>query len=95
MLSYLYFYYHIIILTFPPSLQKLEWECLSIDLLPHSDMFTDANLDRSEEGANLRDEDAAKQVLFGCERFIEGKSGEAYVTNIVPPISFNEYSVFI
>ncbi|KAG5059745.1 hypothetical protein JHK87_000774 [Glycine soja] len=25
-------------------------------------MFTDANLDRSEEGANLRDEDAAKQV---------------------------------
>ncbi|KAG5088158.1 hypothetical protein JHK86_000770 [Glycine max] len=24
-------------------------------------MFTDANLDRSEEGANLRDEDAAKQ----------------------------------
>jgi len=57
-------------------------------------MFTDATLGRSQEGANLRDEDGAKRVLFGGERFIEGISGEAYVRNIVPPISFNEYSVF-
>eukprot|EP00256_Glycine_max_P053691 XP_014620384.1 uncharacterized protein LOC100782617 isoform X5 [Glycine max] len=60
--------------------KKLEWESLSIDLLPHPDMFTDATLGRSQEGANLRDEDGAKRVLFGGERFIEGISGEAYIT---------------
>lgn len=54
-------------------------------------MFTDATLGRSQEGANLRDEDGEKRVLFGAERLIEGISGEAFVRNIVPPISFNEY----
>jgi len=65
---------------------------MSFDLLPHPDMFTDATLGRSQEGANLRDEDGAKRVLFGGERFMEGISGEAFVRNIVAPISFNEYS---
>ncbi|KAH1221352.1 putative aspartyl protease [Glycine max] len=65
--------------------KKLEWESLSIDLLPHPDMFTDATLGRSQEGANLRDEDGAKRVLFGGERFIEGISGEAYRTELNSP----------
>ncbi|KAI4322825.1 hypothetical protein L6164_022482 [Bauhinia variegata] len=60
--------------------KKLEWESLSIDLLPHPDMFTDATLGLSKEGANLRDDDGAKRVFFGGERFIEGISGEAYIT---------------
>ncbi|XP_052726420.1 uncharacterized protein LOC108334067 [Vigna angularis] len=60
--------------------KKLEWQSLSIDLLPHPDMFTEATLDLSEEGSNLRDDDGAKRVFFGGERFIEGISGEAYIT---------------
>ena len=61
---------------------------MSIDLLPHPDMFTDATLGRSQEGANMRDDDGAKRVFFGGERFIEGISGEAYVMNTVPSINF-------
>lgn len=49
-------------------------------------MFTDANLARSED-ANLRDDDGAKRVFFGGERFLEGISGEAYV-NICFWLSF-------
>ncbi|XWS27897.1 hypothetical protein CRYUN_Cryun25bG0019500 [Craigia yunnanensis] len=60
--------------------KKLEWESLSIDLLPHPDMFTDANLARFQEGATQRDDDGAKRVFFGGERFLEDISGEAYVT---------------
>ncbi|XP_023536640.1 uncharacterized protein LOC111797765 [Cucurbita pepo subsp. pepo] len=60
--------------------KKLEWESLSIDLLPHPDMFADANLARAQEGANGRDDDGAKRVFFGGERFIEGISGEANIT---------------
>ncbi|GFP89982.1 hypothetical protein PHJA_001142000 [Phtheirospermum japonicum] len=58
--------------------KKLEWEHLSIDLLPHPDMF--ANFSKFEEGANRKDEDGAKRAFFGGERFIEGISGEAYIT---------------
>lgn len=43
-------------------------------------MFSDANF--SEEGSNRKDEDGAKRVFFGGERFIEGISGEAYVCNL-------------
>lgn len=89
MLCCLYLYYHIIIPFF--SLQKLEWESLSIDLLPHPDMFTDATLGRSQVDGNLRDDDGAKRVFFGGERFIEGISGEAYVMNTVPPVT---HSIF-
>ncbi|XP_058730517.1 uncharacterized protein LOC131602429 isoform X1 [Vicia villosa] len=60
--------------------KKLEWESLSIDLLPHPDMFTDATLGSSQVGSNLRDDDGAKRVFFGGERFIEGISGEAFIT---------------
>ncbi|PIN19270.1 hypothetical protein CDL12_08044 [Handroanthus impetiginosus] len=60
--------------------KKLEWENLSIDLLPHPDMFSDANFLNSQEGSNRKDEDGAKRVFFGGERFIEGISGEAHIT---------------
>ncbi|KAL3850820.1 hypothetical protein ACJIZ3_012702 [Penstemon smallii] len=57
--------------------KKLEWEHLSIDLLPHPDMFSDANF---QEGSSRKDEDGAKRVFFGGERFVEGISGEAHIT---------------
>ncbi|KAG8365037.1 hypothetical protein BUALT_Bualt18G0061300 [Buddleja alternifolia] len=60
--------------------KKLEWEHLSIDLLPHPDMFMEANFSDSQEGSNKKDDDGAKRVFFGGERFIEGISGEAYIT---------------
>ncbi|KAI9113828.1 hypothetical protein K1719_015079 [Acacia pycnantha] len=61
--------------------KKLEWESLSIDLLPHPDLFTGSTLGRSQEGANQRDDDdGAKRVFFGGERFLEGISGDAYNT---------------
>ncbi|XP_044465599.1 uncharacterized protein LOC123195809 isoform X2 [Mangifera indica] len=60
--------------------KKLEWESLSVDLLPHPDMFVDANIAGSQGGANQRDEDGAKRAFFGGERFLEGISGQAYIT---------------
>ncbi|KAJ8428684.1 hypothetical protein Cgig2_006358 [Carnegiea gigantea] len=57
--------------------RKLQWGSLSVDLLPHPDMFTDS---RAQEGPNKRDEDGAKRVFFGGERFLEGISGQAYIT---------------
>ncbi|KAF9588778.1 hypothetical protein IFM89_015505 [Coptis chinensis] len=59
--------------------KKLEWESLSVDLLPHPDMFTDADLMGSKNGAR-RDDDGAKRVFFGGERFLEGISGQAHIT---------------
>lgn len=53
---------------------------MSIDLLPHPDMFMDANF--SQEGGSQRDDDGAKRVFFGGERFLEGISGQAYVMQI-------------
>jgi hypothetical protein len=46
-------------------------------------MFADV-----EEGSNLMDDDGAKRVFFGGERFIEGISGEAYVIIAVHPSYF-------
>jgi len=43
-------------------------------------MFTDS---RAQEGPNKRDDDGAKRVFFGGERFLEGISGQAYVISIV------------
>ncbi|XP_068644395.1 uncharacterized protein [Aristolochia californica] len=60
--------------------KKLEWESLSVDLLPHPDMFTDAHLTCSGDGEKKRDDDGAKRVFFGGERFLEGISGQAYIT---------------
>ncbi|KAK1261228.1 hypothetical protein QJS04_geneDACA019089 [Acorus gramineus] len=59
---------------------KLEWESLSVDLLPHPDMFTDARLTCSDNGENRRDDDGAKRLFFGGERFLEGISGQAHAT---------------
>ncbi|XP_076918035.1 uncharacterized protein LOC143578293 [Bidens hawaiensis] len=56
--------------------RKLEWEYLSIDLLPHPDMLSE----NSEGTSNQKDDDGAKRVFFGGERFIDGVSGEAYIT---------------
>ncbi|KAJ0765700.1 putative UHRF1-binding protein [Helianthus annuus] len=56
--------------------RKLEWEHLCIDLLPHPDMLSDD----SEGASNRKDDDGAKRVFFGGERFIDGVSGEAYIT---------------
>nr|GEV74475.1 hypothetical protein [Tanacetum cinerariifolium] len=56
--------------------RKLEWEYLCIDLLPHPDMF--ANV--SEDASSQKDDDGAKRAFFGGERFIDGISGEAYIT---------------
>lgn len=86
-------HYHLLILSFYP-VQKLEWESLSIDLLPHPDMFADVTFGRSEEGSNLRDDDGAKRVFFGGERFVEGISGEAYVINAVPPSYFTSIQFY-
>ncbi|KAG9454208.1 hypothetical protein H6P81_007112 [Aristolochia fimbriata] len=60
--------------------KKLEWESLSVDLLPHPDMFTDAHLTSSGTGEKKRDDDGAKRVFFGGERFLEGISGQANIT---------------
>lgn len=36
--------------------------------------------DDSEEASSRKDDDGAKRVFFGGERFIDRISGEAYVT---------------
>ncbi|KAF8391482.1 hypothetical protein HHK36_023787 [Tetracentron sinense] len=71
---------NLLLYTTNESWQKLEWESLSIDLLPHPDMFTDIHLICSQYGANKRDDDGAKRGFFGGERFLEGISGQAYIT---------------
>ncbi|KAL6651988.1 hypothetical protein ACP70R_010913 [Stipagrostis hirtigluma subsp. patula] len=60
--------------------KKLEWQSLSVDLLPHPDMFTDARFNSSSGQDNKRDDDGAKRMFFGGERFLEGISGEANIT---------------
>lgn len=60
--------------------KKLEWQSLSIDLLPHPDMFADAQFNSSNSQDNKRDDDGAKRMFFGGERFLEGISGEANIT---------------
>ncbi|XP_015692239.1 uncharacterized protein LOC102699586 isoform X2 [Oryza brachyantha] len=60
--------------------KKLEWQSLSVDLLPHPDMFTDARFNSSGSEDDKRDDDGAKRMFFGGERFLEGISGEANIT---------------
>ncbi|XP_010906366.1 uncharacterized protein [Elaeis guineensis] len=60
--------------------KKLEWESLSVDLLPHPDMFADERLSSSNSEENRRDDDGAKRLFFGGERFLEGISGQANIT---------------
>lgn len=66
-------------------MQKLEWGSLSVDLLPHPDMFTDACLGFSNNGRTKHDDDGAKRLFFGGERFLEGISGQAYVRSYHNP----------
>ncbi|KAL6844544.1 hypothetical protein ACP4OV_026217 [Aristida adscensionis] len=60
--------------------KKLEWQSLSVDLLPHPDMFMDARFNSSSSQNDKRDDDGAKRMFFGGERFLEGISGEANIT---------------
>ncbi|XP_073008978.1 uncharacterized protein [Typha latifolia] len=60
--------------------KKLEWQSLSVDLLPHPDMFTDARFDSPSSKEDRRDDDGAKRLFFGGERFLEGISGQANIT---------------
>lgn len=53
-------------------------------------MFVDAHFASSQGGRNKRDEDGAKRVFFGGERFIEGISGEANVMPIGHTVFFYE-----
>ena len=50
-------------------------------------MFTEAALGHSQEGSNFRDDDGAKRVFFGGERFIEGVSSCASSSS-----SFNSFN---
>jgi len=43
-------------------------------------MFTDAKFNSSSSQDNKRDDDGAKRMFFGGERFLEGISGEANVS---------------
>lgn len=60
--------------------KKLEWESLSVDLLPHPDMFSDECFTSFNLGGNRRDDDGAKRLFFGGERFLDNISGQAYIT---------------
>lgn len=57
--------------------KTLEWESLSVDLLPHPDMFSDERLTSSKVKA---DDDGAKRLFFGGERFLDNISGKAFIT---------------
>ncbi|KAL3677521.1 hypothetical protein R1sor_027469 [Riccia sorocarpa] len=59
--------------------KKLEWESLSVDLLPHPDMFADENLPDTDADPG-RDDSGARRIFFGGERFLDSISGAAYIT---------------
>lgn len=42
-------------------------------------MFSDAHFASAQDGSTKKDDDGAKRVFFGGERFVEGISGQAYV----------------
>eukprot|EP00250_Pteridium_aquilinum_P021537 c25158_g2_i1 orf=3038-6676(+) len=57
--------------------KKLEWDSLSVDLLPHPDMFSDERLTSTKLKT---DDDGAKRLFFGGERFLDNISGKAFIT---------------
>ncbi|XP_024386445.1 uncharacterized protein [Physcomitrium patens] len=59
--------------------KKLEWESLSVDLLPHPDMFSDEQFMKMGR-SDSRDKDGAKRLFFGGERFLDSISGYANIT---------------
>eukprot|EP00850_Spirogloea_muscicola_P005400 SM000024S07862 [mRNA] locus=s24:978272:985570:+ [translate_table: standard] len=69
------------LMTTNESWQKLEWSCLSIDLLPHPDMFLDDKLVSPQvAGSGSRGADGAKRAFFGGERFLDNITGVVHVT---------------
>jgi hypothetical protein len=60
--------------------QKLEWESLSVDLLPHPDMFNDEQFMKISR-SDSRDKDGAKRLFFEGERFLDSIPGTANVTS--------------
>lgn len=66
-------------------MQKLEWESLSVDLLPHPDMFSDEQFMKMGR-SDSRDKDGAKRLFFGGERFLDSISGYANVTSCCFPL---------
>ncbi|CAI5977570.1 unnamed protein product [Closterium sp. NIES-64] len=71
----------------------LEWESLSIDLIPHPDMFhASLEVNSSKEGQE-RDGDGAKRAFFGGERFVDNIRGRAYVRPSCPLLALLSHSV--
>jgi hypothetical protein len=62
--------------------KKLEWQSLSVDLLPHPDMFKDERLMSPGMEDSSLDNDGAKRLFFGGERFLDSISGAANVTSV-------------
>lgn len=54
-------------------------------------MFLDVQLTRGGAGNNKRDDDGAKRLFFGGERFLDGISGDAYVRN-ADKVNFHSFS---
>ncbi|XP_017605641.1 uncharacterized protein LOC108452371 isoform X2 [Gossypium arboreum] len=67
--------------------RKLEWESLSIDLLPHPDMFSDARLARPRVEAAQRDDDGAKRITVQRTELNSplGLEVQLHVTEVVCP----------
>ena len=57
----------------------LEWESLSLDIIPHPDMFDD-DLIISAATAAAREEDGARRLFFGGERIVDNVAGKAFVS---------------
>ncbi|KAI5064107.1 hypothetical protein GOP47_0020777 [Adiantum capillus-veneris] len=57
--------------------KKLEWDSLSVDLLPHPNMFSDERLTTTKVKT---DGDGVKRLFFGGERFLDDISGKAFIT---------------
>ncbi|MCO5611961.1 hypothetical protein L7F22_066221 [Adiantum nelumboides] len=57
--------------------KKLEWDSLSVDLLPHPDMFNDERLTTTKVKT---DDDGVKRLFFGGELFLDNISGKAFIT---------------
>lgn len=67
--------------TFDSLLQKLEWQSLSIDLLPHPNMFlADSAPSPSSKGKSKKKQSGARRVFFGGERLVDNITGEAHVS---------------
>ncbi|GBG85324.1 hypothetical protein CBR_g39891 [Chara braunii] len=63
--------------------KKLEWESLSIDLLPHPKMFSDERVSSSARGgSSSTDPEDARRWFFGGERLVDNIYGTANITQL-------------